>query len=171
MPIDVTASSASAVAYISASDADAYFAARAIATWTGTDAAKEAALVRGADYLDRRYAGQWVGIRTLTAQSMAWPRTGVVDHDGLTVDHLTVPEVIRRANAEAALLILTGTDLEPVLAGGVKREKVKAGPVETETEYLAGSAVRQTITAIDGLLAGYVRGLSNSGGQVELMRV
>ena len=171
MTIDTTPGSASAVAYMTAADADTYFAARGIAAWTGTDAAKEAALIRGADYLERRYSGIWAGVKSTAEQAMSWPRADVRDPDGYAIGYQIVPVPVMRANAEAALLILTGVDLVPVLAGGIKREKVKAGPVESETEYMAGSAVRQTITTIDGLLAGYVRGLSNVGGSVELLRV
>lgn len=169
MTIDVTAKSATAVAYDTAANADAYFTARGITTWTGTDAAKEEALVRGADYLEGLYRGRWVGVKTTQAQSLSWPRGWVSDVDGYAVDADTVPTKVKQANFEAALLILTGTDLEPVLerGGQVKREKVKAGPVESETEYLAGASTRSVITRIDGLLTGLVA----DGNTIELLRV
>lgn len=172
MAIVVTPGSASAVAYGSASDADAYFSARGITGWTGTDSVKEAALVRGCDYLERAYRGKWSGLRTNSTQSLSWPRSGVVDVDGLAVDNDTIPAAIERANFEAALLVLGGTDLEPVIdpAGGIKREKVTAGPVSSETEYGAQAGLRAKITAIDGLLVDFLSETA-SGGSVTLLRV
>lgn len=169
MTIVVTAGSASAVAYDTAANADAYFTARGITTWTGTDAVKEAALIRGCDYLERRYRGRWVGVKATEAQALSWPRGYVADVDGYAISATTIPEQVKRANFEAALLILTGTDLEPVLTrgGAPRRERVKAGPVESETEYSAGAPARSIITAIDGLLTGLVEGTNT----VPLLRV
>lgn len=169
MTIVVTAGSASAVAYDTAANADAYFTERGITTWTGTDAAKEAALIRGADYLDRRYNGRWVGVKSTSTQAMAWPRSYVDDVDGYAIDADEIPLAVKRANYEAALLVLTGTDLEPVLTrgGAPTRERVKAGPVETETEYNAGAPARSVITTIDGLLEGLV----TDSGSTPLLRV
>ena len=69
------------------------------------------------------------------------------------------------ANFEAALLILGGTDLEPVLerGGAFLRTKDKGGPVETEVEWQAGAPVRDAITKIEGLLVGFI-----NDGQVLL---
>lgn len=172
MAIDVSAGSATAVAYGSASDADAYFTARGITAWTGTEAIKEAALVRGCDYLERAYRGKWAGLRTNSTQALSWPRSGIVDVDGLAVDNDTIPTAIARANFEAALLVIGGTDLEPVIdpAGGVKREMVKAGPVETETEYGAQAGMRARITAIEGLLVDFLSETIGDGS-VPLLRV
>lgn len=159
MAIDVTAGSSTAVAYGSAAEADAYFTARGITTWTGTDAAKEAALINGCDYLERRYRGKWEGRKATDDQSLAWPRSWLSDVDGYPVDATTVPEQVKRANFEAALLDLTGTDLEPVvkLGGAIKRKRLKAGSAEVETEYAGTADARDKITAIDGLLVGFVK--------------
>lgn len=169
MTIDVTAGSSTAVAYGSASGADDYFTARGITTWTGTDAAKEAALIRGCDYLERMYRGRWIGLKATQAQALSWPRGWVSDVEGYPIDAETVPEQVKQANYEAALLILTGTDLEPVLerGGAPVRERVKAGPVESETEYSAGAPARSKITAIEGLLIGLI----DNTNTVSLLRV
>lgn len=167
MTIDVTAGSATAVAYGTAAEADAYFSARGITAWTGTDAAKEAALVRGCDYLERRYAGRWAGVKATDAQALAWPRSYVSDLDGYSYDSDEIPTKLKYANFEAALLVIGGTDLEPVLerGGAPVREMVKAGPVETETEYSAGAPARSVVTAI------VLVGLIVDGSTVELLRV
>ncbi len=169
MAIEVTPGHADAVAYDTAANADAYFTARGVTTWTGDATAKEAALVRGADYLERRYRQRWVGTKATSTQALAWPRLNVEDVDGYAIASTVVPEAVKRANFEAALLVLSGTDLEPVLerAGAVTHKKTKAGPVETETEYSGGAPARASITSIDGLLAGLVRGVNT----VPLLRV
>ena len=158
MAIEVTAGSATAVAYDTAANADAYFAARGITVWTGDESAKEQALIRGTDYLERRYRGRWVGVKATSIQALAWPRGHISDVDGYAIDATTVPDQVKRANFEAALLVLTGTNLEPVLSRGnsIKRKKVKAAVVETETEYLEGAPARDVITSIDGLLEGLI---------------
>ncbi|ASY62521.1 hypothetical protein SJ05684_c10640 [Sinorhizobium sojae CCBAU 05684] len=168
MAIDVTAGSATAVAYGSAAEAATYFTARGISTWTGTEGDKEEALIRGCDYLERLYAGRWVGVKTSSTQALAWPRAYVNDLDGYPIASDAIPTAIKRANFEAALLILTGTDLEPVLTRGnaIKRKKVKAGPAEVETEYDGGAPTRSTVTSIDGLLTGFI---TNSNG-IDLLR-
>jgi hypothetical protein len=169
MAIDVTAKSATAVAYDTAANADAYFLARGITTWTGADSVKEEALIRGADYLDRTYAKKWLGVKTTQAQSLDWPRSWLDDLDGYPVDADTIPVNIKNANFEAALLVLTGTELEPVLArgGSVTRKSVKAGPVATQTEYSSGAPARSTLTTIEGLLTGLV----SQGSTQPLLRV
>lgn len=160
MAINVTPGSPTAVAYATQAEADAYFTARGIAAWTGSAADKEAALIRGASYLDRRYYGQWVGVRTDDSQSMAWPRSWVVDADGYSYDADEIPTRLKEANYEAALLTLTGTVLEPNLArgGAIKRERAKAGPAESETEYTSGASAYETFSAIEWSLQGLLRG-------------
>ena len=156
MAIDVTAKSATAVAYDTAANADAYFLARGITTWTGTDAVKESAIIRGADYLDRTY--RWLGVKTTQDQSMDWPRGWLNDVDGYPIDADEIPVGVKQANFEAALLVLTGTELEPVLVrgGSVTKSSVKAGPVSTTKEYSAGAPARSVLTTVDGLLTGLV---------------
>lgn len=160
MAIVVTAGAADAVAYGSAVDATSYFSARGITTWTGTEAVMEAALIRGTDYLERRYAGKWIGTKATQAQALSWPRSWVEDLDGYAIRADEVPAKIVSSNFEAALLILTGTDLEPLIekGGAIKRKRTKAGPVETETEYAGSTNVYDTISRINGLLTGLVLG-------------
>lgn len=170
MAFDATVGGASANSYDTDTNADAYFLDRGITTWTGTAADKQAALIRGTDYLERTYAGEWIGVKNTEAQALAWPRYDAVDLDGYTYENDEIPEPLKRATYEAALLVLTGTDLEPVQERGnsIKRERVKAGPVESETEYNSGAPTELTISSIDGLVKGLIQG---TGSAVELLRV
>lgn len=148
--------------------ADGYFGDRAITEW-GDVADKPAALLRATSYLDGRYRGRWKGVKTDLEQALAWPRKGARDEDGILIEDDVVPLVVRQACCEAALRIGRGDDLTPDLdrGGRIKRERVKAGPVEGETEYADNAPARAAITAIDDLLRGVIRG----GAGVWLERV
>lgn len=127
-----------AVSYASLADADAYFSARAVTAWTGTDAAKEAALVKATDYVETRFASSFIGSRESTDQPLSWPRRASLDGADLTG---TVPDRLKKAVMEYALQALT-TELLSVpadqnVAGEIVRKKEKIGPVEREVEYAA----------------------------------
>lgn len=112
--------------YASVADADAYHAARGNAAWTGTDAAKESALRRATDYLDRL---NYAGTRASAAQALAWPRYDVMlDEYDIAAD--AVPARVVKAACELALRALS-SDLLPDQGGAdVTRETV--GPVSVE---------------------------------------
>lgn len=147
---------------ISVDDADAYFLARGVTEWTGTDTAKEAALRRGWEWIETRFLGTWKGAKSFTGQALEWPRTGVIDANGEELDGDAIPVRLARANAEAALIFLGGTDpLAPATGGAVKRLMVKAGPVEKETEY-EGGATSTRYMAVDRYVLEY---LTDAPGQ------
>jgi len=118
---------ADAVSYVSSADADIYHAARGNSTWTGTTAAKEAALVRATQALDGRY--RWPGVLYSDTQALDWPRTDAYDVDGNEIEG--VPQGVIDAACEAALVELIEPDaLSPSVETGVRREKV--GGIEAE---------------------------------------
>ena len=131
--------------YLSVADADSHHADRGNAGWAGDGAAKEAALRKATDYLGQTYRLRWLGARADAGQALDWPRTGLGAIGGGVV-----PDEVRRAAAELALVAL-GAELNPPLARGgrVKREKV--GPIESEFED--GAPGRTRYPAIDGMLA------------------
>ena len=148
--------------------ADAYHAARANATWTGEDVAKQAALLRASVYIDGRYrkllaSGVWQslfpGVKTEgRGQAREWPRTGAEDYEGHAIPSDQVPVEVEQATYEAALreLVEPGS-LSPdfVAASTVKRQKV--GPIEEEFSVAAGAdgaaSVRPVISIIDEMIA------------------
>ena len=163
MTIEVTPGHASAVAFVTATDADAYFTARGITKWTGTEAEKEASLVRGADFLERTYAGLWVGSRAETTQALSWPRTSAKDAEGVDISSTVIPEQIKRANLEAAYLVITGVDLAPAFTAGIVEEKDKAGAVETMSKYGEDGAQPPQYLNITRLLTGLVKSSASVG--------
>lgn len=163
MALNVDVGSATAEAYISVTDADAYHSARGHTAWAALETpVKEQALRIGAAYLDGQYT--FKGRRTDEEQAMAWPREGVQDNDGYSVDDDVIPVKVKYANAEAALLHSDGTELTPNLerGGNVYKTREKVGPLEEETTYTLTASSRTTFTILDSLLATYLMSGTNN---------
>ena len=94
-----------AQSYVSAVDADAYHLARGNSSWTGTDAEKEAAIMRAMDWLDPYFTNRWPGFKYLDTQALEWPRSSACDKDGYDLGQ-TIPAVLKAAVCEAALIEL-----------------------------------------------------------------
>ena len=149
MAIVTTVGDQTANSYITVAEYEAFWTERNV-NLSHSTAAKEAELVKAADYINREYA--FVGERQFRYQGMAWPRlTGVILVKDWPIDPDTVPQDIKDAQAELAYIINQGTNVFATVEGGAKvREKNKAGPVETEVEY---TNFRETprFVAIEGL--------------------
>jgi hypothetical protein len=156
--------------YATLAAADAHHSAMGHAGWTGTDAAKEAALRRATLWIDGTYRSRFPGIRRYAReQALEWPRANATDRDGWPIDADTIPAEIATSTIEAALRELgVPGSLSPdyVAALAVKREKV--GPIEVEYLGAAGAGAAQPIlTLVDGILSGLFSGAS---GGVLLVR-
>lgn len=161
MALDTTVGGASADSYGSLAEADAYFAARQTGNWDGSDASKEMALRKAVTYLDNVYRGAWKGLRAAQTQALAWPRYDVIDEDGFVLPVDEIPEVLKRAQFEAADLIAEGVNLEATIERPIKREKV--GPLEVE--YMDGAAAQAQYQAIHNYLRGLIlRSPATNGG-------
>lgn len=152
---------ATAESYCSVADADARHAAFGNTAWTGTDAAKEAALRRATAFMEQRYRTVWKGTKLFRAQALSWPRYGAVV-DGWDVLSTEVPTDIRNACADLAVKALT-TELNADQTRAVIREKV--GPLETEYSEYSPQGTR--FVSIDDALAPYLIG---GGGSTRLLR-
>lgn len=144
---------AGAETYISVADADTYHAARGNTAWSAlSEADKEAALRRAADYMLGVYRGRWKGVRVLGTQALDWPRADVVV-DGYLMPSNAVPAEVARACAELALRAASAA-LSPDLERGIRRERVDV----IETEYDTTSPQHTRYRAVDQLLAAYLTG-------------
>jgi len=137
-------------------DAAAYHTERGNAAWgaAANDTIRTQALINASEYIDsfaKQFAGKPTGGRT---QIRYWPATGVY-LDGEELDDTIVPREIEAATYEAALLLVQGIDLRPNLdrGGAVKRERVKAGPAEVETEYADSASTGTTYRKINDLIS------------------
>jgi hypothetical protein len=90
--------------YTSMADSDAYHDSMGHTDWVqvSPDNARIQAKIRGAAYIDRKYATQWPGTRVNgRSQSMAWPREDAYDQEGELIDSESVPREVRIASMEA----------------------------------------------------------------------
>ena len=130
-----------------------------------SDTLKEKAIRLATQYLDNWYGSRWKGTRTNDTQALDWPRAYVVDSDGYGIDADDMPQRLKDACAEAAVISGAGTELLPDLSddGNVKRTKVKVDVIEQEVEYSGSNSPYTQYSNIDRLL----RGLLQPGGQVR----
>ncbi|KNY21588.1 DnaT-like ssDNA-binding protein [Methylobacterium sp. ARG-1] len=152
-----------AESYASVETADAYHQARGNAAWTGDDAAKEAALRRGTEYLDGLYRTRWLGQMSTFDQGLAWPRAYARVPGGYLPSD-TLPKALVRACCEVALRELqTPGGLTPDIFPG---ERVVSETVDVlEVEYADGGAptdVLPVIVAVERIVAPLLRSASGS---------
>lgn len=131
MALDATVGGANSNSYSTEAEADAYMATRLHASvWSSaTSADKVAVLIWATRLLDQL---SWQGAKASEAQALRWPRSGVVDRDGYSVDDDIIPQDLKDACAEYALSLLS-TDLTaaPDTAGF---SKLKVGSIELEID-------------------------------------
>ena len=179
--------------YISLVDADAYLVPRGM--WPVTPdaggspdlamiAAKEAALLRAADYLNTL---QWYGQPVDWQRTMAWPRVGVPQPGGgvVMLPDSIVPRAVAQAQTELAALVYGGTNLlAPVERGGrILSEShsttegsvdVIGGDSKSDSYTYAESAPIETyFPAVSGLVSAFlavVPGKSGGTGIIEAGR-
>lgn len=154
MTITVTVEDGTGIAdansYVSADDADTFFANRGDTAWTGTDDQKAAALIRGCQYLETL---RYKGVKAEQTNELKWPRDGVQDEDGYDIDTTEIPKGIINAQLVLAKQALAN-DLQPALerGGAVKRERVG----QLEVEYFDGAPPGTIVTEAWAWLSGWV---------------
>lgn len=151
--------------YLSEAGADQYFDNHGAPTaWSSlAQAAKEEALRLGTQYLDAVYGARWKGERVLATQALDWPRNNVADRDGFAVEDDEVPTAVEDATAEAAIRSLTATLIPDITTpGGIRSQRDKVGPIETETVYAGAASQTIRFRIIDLLLVALIKGLGVS---------
>lgn len=121
---------AGANSYTSVAFADAYFAERHNAAWTGDNNAKEGALVRATDYIDAKFGSRFLNDRKFDYQILFFPRTGYT---------IAIPVILQKACAEYALRALTANLFpDPVVdesGFAVVSKSDTVGPISTSRTY------------------------------------
>ncbi len=161
-----------AESYVTLAEIDAHLDGLGIAaSWRSALTTEQEVIARKATrYLERAYGHRWRGYRATLEQALDWPRASVTDADGRAISSDEIPASLKRACMEAARRILAGTDLlaDVESTGTVKRERVKGGSAEVETEYATpaggtGATQAQRYTEIEL----EIRRLLRPGGRVR----
>lgn len=176
--------------YIDHDYADAYFGVRLDAVWNALATnVKEAALVRGVDYLQAKWRLRWAGARMDALQALDWPRRGVPIPDffdpfyknafvppdfqnTLFVDTATIPDLVKQAQCQMARQCVgsDGTlsvDLQPPLGRVTQSEKVG----DIAVSYMANAAGNRQTTlywAVEQLIQPFLR--RDSGNSAPVVR-
>lgn len=153
--------------YESVTNADTYHSNRGNTAWAAlATPAKEQALRKATDYMGQAYRTRWAGYRTHSTQSLDWPRSLVEIKDtnyiGTYVDQDSVPDEIKKACCELALMSLDGS-----LAPNVERETASESVGEISVSYFQGSTQHTVYRAIDLMIKPYLR---NSGSGIDIVR-
>jgi hypothetical protein len=159
---DGTGANPLANGYIASADVDSYMAERGKTGWTGSTAVKEAAIINAADYLDSVY--MFKGERCADEQPMQWPRYLYPEDARFrnsTEEEPELPVLIQRANAELALLALSG-DLMPAASGQrLTSESVAIpGAVSRSRSFYGkgGFSTDRSFPHVDALIHRYITG-------------
>jgi hypothetical protein len=139
---------------------DAYHLSRGHATWTGTDADKEAAIIRATFGIDNLYRRGFDGKKATGTQSLEWPRSSAVDTSGYAIAVDVLPNALLFGSSEAALIeLVTPGALSPEYIAGIIKTREKVDVVEEETEYSSGSTGRTSYAIVEQ----YINALLSSG--------
>ncbi len=141
--VETGTASATANAYASVANGDTYHAAHLYAsTWTqATDANKEKALMWATRLLDEQI--QWEGFKLERAQSLQWPRNGVIDRGGYLIDSTVIPTLLKDAVSEFARYLLTSDRTAEADTLGFK--SIKAGSVHLVIDKADREAQKQIV--------------------------
>ena len=145
--------------------ADTYHEARGHTTWTGTETAKKAAMLRGSEYIDQAFRASFPGYPTeLRDQLREWPRAWAVDIEGSSIGSTTVPNEVIYASYEAGLReLVSAGSLLPDYTPTDQKKRVKVDVIEVEYNAAHGvQSVLPVISVIRGILAPVLTGSVNS---------
>ncbi len=131
-----------------------------------SDAVKQQALNRGALFLDVNYGQSLQGYRLLKAQSLDFPRTGVLDRDDYSVDTDIVPVKWKQAAVEAGVYAVSNTQLFAQLdsEGKLKGEEIKIDVITIKKQWTGSNVTASLKSKIDGLVSEFLSSGAAGGG-------
>ena len=154
--IDATVGGTSANSYVTATEADTYFASRLTAnTWQSyVDETRQIALIQAAERMDQ---DDFLGERVTWEQAMKFPRYGIVDEDSRWVNSTTIPQRIKNAQCELALaLLVTPTMFED--DGLQQFSRISVGQGDLDLTLRGGSSSAKLPNQVSRLLISYWAG-------------
>lgn len=116
--------------YVSLDYCDEYCELMGLTDWAdGADEDKEAAILRAMAYIENQ---TFVGSKTNRDNPLRWPRYGVVDRDGFSLDSDSLPAGLLKATARAAYEeLLSSGCLMPNMAREDYVVSETVGPIST----------------------------------------
>lgn len=167
--------------YGTLSDANTYHSDRGNTAWAAaSEEERNAALLRGSDYIDQRYmrrlgTGAYVSMfpgipNESNTNGRQWPRDGAVDGYGRAIASDVIPEVVQRATYEAAIRELANPgSLSPDFVPGDKVIHERVGKIQTSYAMLPtarkdDNSNRPVVPQIDEILAILLQGGSSTLG-------
>ena len=152
---------ATANAYISVAEFEAYWDDRGFVHSSYNSAAKQTAIIKATDYIENRYRTRFKGSREFNeTQNLSFPRVRLYDEDGNLVSGL--PKRLKYATAEyAKRALIAELAPDPTVddtGQRVVRKREKVGPIEEETQYVEAGAINifKPYPAADLLLQEYI---------------
>ena len=133
---------------------------------------RKKAHVSATRWLDRK---NWQGQKTdlVTPQALEFPRTGLTDKDGNSVDDAIIPDEMEEGCYELILVLLTDEASQNAVSSGSNIKQVKAGSAQVEwfkgTEDTSPAFPPQVHDLIKYFLEGYtaVTGVAAYGSDAE----
>jgi len=108
------------------------------ATWSAlTTQQKEFLLIWATKTID--YYVDWYGSKTDEDSALRWPRTGMTDRDGNTIETDEIPQVLKEAVATLALRQAISDRTGEQGRDGIRRVKADVVEVEFDSSYRIGT--------------------------------
>ena len=154
--------------FASVADADSYLSARGLTqAWAvpeagATDpnfAAKEAALIRAADYLGTL---SWKGQQVVWGWQLCFPRKNMPISDGTYAAENIVPVKVKNACIEIAALFFAGEDLLAATERGGRVQSETVGPISIS--YFNDASNETYYPVIAGLLGDFLTEIPGQAG-------
>jgi len=115
---------------------------------------KAGLLIWASRYLDQKV--RWNGNKAVKTSGLRWPRTGVRDRDGISIDENELPNEVKYATAELARFLLTDDRPAERSQDGLKELKVDVIELVFNEDYRLPAVPSAIQDIIHGL--GYVSG-------------
>ncbi len=116
MALNATLGAEDANSYVTLAEADAYFEDRMHSSaWDSAD--QDPLLISASQMLD--WYMNWKGNKATSIQFMKWPRTGAIRPDGTVVDDDVIPNEVKIATYELALVSIDADRMEDDPLAGI----------------------------------------------------
>jgi hypothetical protein len=147
--------------YVTLAEADQYFSDTGNLGWAGTDDFKNQNLINATAAMDATYGQRYLSyLRDNTTQALLWPRHQVWDRHARRINQGTIPQSLKNAQCEMAILAQNGVNLYPegsadhnttsesVTIGEISESKTYSRPAQDTAQYDGFRKVEQILWPI-----------------------